>query len=209
MAVWLGAVLVLTSGMVACDQETEPRTSSDGGRPRNVRPECTGAARLDDECRDRIRPPIALVYLEGTALVTEDLRGRSREFTDLTTEDVAASASGRHVAYVTGSPPTLNLFTPATDSRVPLGPGIDPVWSQIDNRLAWLQPTKPCEGETCVPEGKVVAQEIGVGEERVLLESGTWRILGWAGSSLHVADPSQPEQVLSVPGDGAGRPTEM
>ncbi|MFN2526461.1 MAG: hypothetical protein ABR505_09420 [Actinomycetota bacterium] len=183
---------------------------SDGGSP-GTAPETRGGQKLGQGSNGgaRVRPPIALLYLEGTALVTEDLRGRSREFTDLSTVEVFPSATGTQIAYLTGSPSTVNLFTPATDSRVEIGPGVAPVWSPDGRRLAWVRPTEPCEGETCVPKGEVVVQEVGSGPERVVLEAGNWRILGWAGDFLHVVDTNEPENVLAVDWRADEEPTDL
>ncbi|HEX2293801.1 MAG TPA: hypothetical protein VHN37_00655 [Actinomycetota bacterium] len=153
--------------------------------------------------------PDELLYLSGTSLVRRNLEnGREEPAGTIETPSVYPAAGSSWIAYVTAkasdqdfaAEPVLHLYDPVNDEKARYGAGVAPVWHPSGSHVAFLRPVEPrdCQGETCSGEVQIGVVEAGTGEESLLLDRGTYSILGWAGEWVLVSDFEDPSTITAV-----------
>jgi hypothetical protein len=164
-------------------------------------------------------PGGALVYLQGTKILSSDLRsGRKHLIADVHSADVSASQGGHWLAYVvprrpSGAPangdfvehPELHLLDLTSGDDVTVGPGFAPLWRPAGDELAYLVPSGPrtCDGESCRGEA-VVMIAAPRQTPRSLAEPGRWHLLAWAGDRVLASNERNLRRTFALSSVGAG-----
>ena len=154
--------------------------------------------------------PNEILYLSGTSLIRRNLEADQEEpVATLPTPSVYASPGSHWIAYITSkvsaeadfaAVPVLHLYDLENDAKEKYGAGVAPVWNPAGTHVAFLRPVQPrdCQGESCSGDVQVGVVEAATGEESLLLDPGTYSILGWAGERVLVSDFADPTKTISV-----------
>lgn len=165
--------------------------------------------------------PDELLYLSGTSLIRRNIEnGQEEPAGTLESPSVYASPGSHWIAYVTSktagdddfaAKPVLSLYDPESDEKDGYGAGVAPVWNPSGTHVAFLRPVEPrnCQGETCPGDVQIGVVEPATGNESLLLEPGTYSILGWAGEWVLVSDFEDPATVTAVSLDNDATELDM
>lgn len=165
--------------------------------------------------------PDEILYLSGTSLVRRNLEdGSEQPAGTIESPSVYPAHGSRWIAYVTSkggrgedfsAEPVLHVFDPEADEDSKYGAGVAPVWNRSGTHVAFLRPVEPrnCQGESCSGETQIGVVEASTGEEALLLDPGTYTVLGWAGEWVLVSDFQDPDTVISVSLDGEQKELDM
>ncbi|HEX2057631.1 MAG TPA: hypothetical protein VHI71_04600 [Actinomycetota bacterium] len=166
--------------------------------------------------------PDEVLYLSGTSLVRRNLaNGQEEPVAEVPSPSVYASPGSHWVAYVTSkrgsggddfsAEPVLHLYDLANDEKSGYGAGVAPLWNPGGTHVAFLRPVEPrnCQGETCPGDVQIGVVEAATGRESLLLEPGTYSILGWAGEWILVSDFEDPARIFSVSLDDERKELDM
>lgn len=165
--------------------------------------------------------PDEFLYLSGTSLVRRNLEsGEEEPVGTIESPNVHAAPGSHWLAYVTSkkvadddfaAEPVLHLYDAESSDESSHGPGVAPVWNPSGTHVAFLRPVEPreCQAETCSGDVQIGVVEAETGDQSLLLEPGTYSVLGWAGEWVLVSDFRDPATVIAVSLDDERKELDM
>lgn len=165
--------------------------------------------------------PDEVLYLSGTSLVRRNLEnGKEEPVGTIESPNVHAALGSHWIAYVTSkkvagddfaAEPVLHLYDEETGDESSHGPGVAPVWNPSGTHVAFLRPVEPreCQAESCSGDVQIGVLEAETGDQSLLLEPGSYSVLGWAGEWVLVSDFVDPARIIAVSLDDERKELDM